>query len=85
MNTLLPLSHLHSTEVLFDLLGDFQAAVAGCDDADLAEIANEAAQEIADALRDGDADPLYDDSDDDGYNDMHDLDCDDLAAADEVM
>ena len=26
-------------EVLFDLLSDFQAAVAGCDDADLAEIA----------------------------------------------
>ena len=87
MHTLSPLSHLHSSDLLFGLLHDFQAAACDCDDAGLAEIATEIALEIADAIRDqGEAEtgPLCDDCDDD-YDDTHELDCDDLAAADEVM
>lgn len=84
MHTLSPLSHLHSSDLLFGLLHDIQAAACDCDDAALAEIATEIALEIADAIRDqGETEtgPLYDDD----YNDMHELDCDDLASADEVM
>jgi hypothetical protein len=78
------LSHLHSSDLLFGLLHDFQAAACDCDDAALAEIAIDAAQDIADAIRDqGEAEtgPLCDDD----HDDTHELDCDDLAAADEVM
>jgi len=85
MHTLSPLSHLHSTDLLFGLLHDFQAAACDCDDAALADIATETALEIADAIRDqAETEPLYDDCDDD-YDDTHELDCDDLAAADEVI
>ena len=78
MHTLSPLSHIHTSDLLFGLLHDIQAAACDCDDAALAEIATEIALEIADAIRDCD-------DDGDGYNDMHELDCDDLASADEVM
>ena len=74
------LSHLHSADLLFGLLHDIQAAACDCEDAALAEIAIEAAQDIADAIRDqgeAETEPLYDDA--------HELDCDDLAAADEVL
>jgi hypothetical protein len=87
MHTLSPLSHIHTTDLLFGLLHDLQAAACDCDDAALAEIAIDAAQDIADAIRDqGEAEtgPLYDGCDDD-YDDTHELDCDDLASADEVM
>jgi hypothetical protein len=85
MHTLSPLSHLHSSDLLFGLLHDIQAAACDCDDAALAEIATEIALEIADAIHDqAETGPLYDDCDDD-YDDTHELDCDDLASADEVM
>lgn len=87
MYALSPLSHLHSTDVLFGLLYDFQAAAADLEDFALTEIAIDAAQDMADAIRDqgeAETEPLYDDCDDD-YDDTHELDCDDLASADEVM
>jgi len=85
MYALSPLSHLHSTDVLFGLLYDFQAAAADLDDFALTEIAIDAAQDMADAIRDQGGDEHYDGDDYDGDSDLDSLDNDYLAAADEVM
>ncbi len=88
MYALSPLSHLHSTDLLFGLLYDFQAAAADLEDFALTEIAIDAAQDMADAIRDQvgyDYDGDSEDDDYDGDSDLHSLDCDHLAAADEVM
>ena len=85
MYALSPLSHLHSTDLLFGLLYDFEAAAADLEDPALTEIAIDAAQDMADAIRDQGGDDDYDGDDYDGDDDLHSLDNDYLAAADEVM
>jgi hypothetical protein len=87
LSTLSPLAHL-SADLLWALKHDLEAAAYDCDSLAMCEIAIEAAQEVTDAIRDQIGYEYDGDSEDDDYDgdsDLHSLDCDHLAAADEVM
>ena len=81
----LALAHL-SPDMLWSLKNDFEAAASDLEDAQLIDIAIEAAQDMANLIRevgyDGDD---YDGDDYDGDSDLATIDNDYLAAADEVM
>ena len=81
----LALAHL-SPDMLWALKNDFEGAASDLEDAQLIDIAIEAAQDMADLIRevgyDGDD---YDGDDYDGDSDLATIDNDYLAAADEVM
>ena len=79
-----PLANIHSADLLWALKNDFQSAVDDLDDDALIEIAISAAQDMADAIRDQ-VGYDYDGDDYDGDSDLDSIDCDYLAAADEVM
>ena len=84
LSPLSPLANIHSADLLWALKTDFQSAVDDLDDEALIEIAISAAQDMADAIRDQ-VGYDYDGDDYDGDSDLGSIDCDYLAAADEVM
>lgn len=84
LSPLSPLANIHSADLLWALKNDFQSAVDDLDDDALIEIAISAAQDMADAIRDQ-VGYDYDGDDYDGDSDLGSIDCDYLAAADEVM